>query len=343
MTDPTPRRPTMRDVADRAGVSFKSVSRVVNREPGVRPELVARIEAAIDELRYRPDERARRLRQDGLATGTIGAVLADIANPFLSAAVRGIEDVARQHETLLLAASTDADPEREDQVVSAFAARRVDGLIVIPFGPIRGSLEIELERGTPVVFLDHEPGQLRSDLVRGDHRGGAVKATEHLLSHGHRDIAFFGDDPEVFSARLRFEGYRQAIEAAGLAVDDRRVVHAGHDDGAWRRIIRSALDRPDRPTALFTAQNLVTLGAVGALHDLGLQQTIAMVGFDDVALADTVQPGITTVPQHPRELGRRAATQLFDRIAGSTDPIVEWIAPAEVVPRGSGEIPPADG
>jgi LacI family transcriptional regulator len=191
--------------------------------------------------------------------------------------------------------------------------------------------------------------------VRSDHRGGALLATQHLQAHGHTDIAYFGDDPTVFSAGLRLHGYREAMRQAGLAVDERRVVHGRHTSDVWRRIIRdyligTGLDETGlietglidigRPTALFTAQNLITVGATQALHDLEFHETIAHIGFDDIELADVVQPGISVVPQHPLDLGRRAAERLFARIDGLVGPPCEQVIGAGVVERGSGEIPP---
>ena len=334
------RRPTMRDVADRAGVSFKTVSRVVNEEGGVSEDLVSRVEQAIAALGYRPDDRARHLRQTASRTGAIGFILVDVANPFFSSILRGIEEVARKHDYLVLAGSTDGLREREDQLVEAFVARRVDGLVVVPSGPGAGPLQAELERGTPVVFLDLEPEDLTVDLVRSDHRGGALLATRHLQAHGHRDIAFFGDDPSIFSAGLRLQGYRDAMVEAGLGVDERRVVHGRHSPEVWRQIIHDHLIGSDRPTALFSAQNFITVGATQALHELELHETIAHIGFDDIVLADVVRPGISVVPQHPWELGRRAAERLFARIDGLDEPPTQQVIGTAVVARGSGEIPP---
>jgi LacI family transcriptional regulator, galactose operon repressor len=338
-------RPTMRDVAGRAGVSFKTVSRVVNGEGGVSDVLVARVEQAIAVLGYRPDDRARHLRQTASRTGAIGFILVDVANPFFSSILRGIEEVARKHRYLVLAGSTDGLREREDQLVEAFVARRVDGLIVVPSGPGVGPLQAELERGTPVVFLDLELEGLAVDLVRSDHSVGALLATRHLLAHGHRDIAFFGDDPTIFSAGLRLQGYREAMSQAGLEVDEGRIVHGRYTSDVWRCIIRDYLVEAGRtglgrPTALFTAQNIITVGATQALHDLELHEAIAQIGFDDIELADVVQPGISVVPQHPRDLGRRAAERLFARIEGLDEPPTQQVIGAAVVERGSGEIPP---
>ena len=330
----------MRDVADLARVSFKTVSRVINDEGGVSEDLVARVRAAVEALEYQRDDRARRLRQGSVRTGTIGFVLVDVANPFFSAILSGIEEVARAEDYLVLSGSSHGLESRENQLVESFVARRVDGLIMVSSGSGSGSLGKEVDRGTPVVFLDLEPERLGGDLVRTDHLGGAVLAIEHLIKHGHRDIAFFGDDPRVFSGRLRLEGYRQAMAQAQLEVDVRRVVHGHFESDVWRGIVRDYFGQPDLPTALFTSQNFVTIGATQALHDLGLHERIAHVGFDDVLLADVVRPGITVVPQYPLELGRRAALLLFSRLAGSNEPLARDIVPAAIVERGSGEIAP---
>lgn len=335
------RRPTMRDVAQHAGVSFKTVSRVVNGEGGVSDDLARRVEAAVTELGYRPDERARRLRQGGTTTGAIGFVIVDVSNPFFSAVLRGIEEVATREDYTVMSGSTDGDKERENQLINAFVSRRVDGLIVVPEGSSDGTLSAELDRGTPVVFVDLEPIDVVGDLVRSDHLRGSVIATEHLIHHGHRDIAFFGDYPDISSSRYRRGGYEQALRAAGLDVDERRIVQDRLRPEEWRKVIREYMERPNPPTAIFSAQNFVSIGCTQALHDLGLQHVVAQVGFDDIELGDVVTPAITTVPQQPLVLGRRAAETLFDRIGGSTGPPTKEIIASALIERGSGEISPS--
>lgn len=331
----------MRDVAGRAGVSLKTVSRVVNREGGVSDDLADRVELAIADLGYRPDDRARRFRQGGAKTGAIGFVLVDVSNPFFSSVLRGIEEVATAQGYIVMSGSTDGDQARENQLVEAFVARRVDGLIVVPEGSSGGAtLRLEADRGTPVVFVDLEPSELFGDLVRSDHFAGAVAATEHLIRHGHRDIAFFGDNPEISSSRQRRRGYEDALRRAGIEAVDDRVVQDRLRPDEWRTVIRSYLKRPDRPTAIFSAQNFVSIGCAQALHDLGLQHDIAQVGFDDIELGDVVTPGISTVPQQPLTLGHRAAEILFARIDGDRGAATREIIPNEIVERGSGEIRP---
>jgi LacI family transcriptional regulator len=337
------RRPTLRDVAEHAGVSFKTVSRVVNDEGGVSAELSDRVASAIERLGYRPDSRARHLRQGATQTGTIGFILSDVGNPFFSAILRGIDDVAGERGALVLTGSTDGDSDRESQLVDAFVSRRVDGLIVVPtargIGP---SLLTELRRGTPVVFVDLEPVDGDVVTVRTDHRGGAELAVRHLIDARHRDIACFADDRSIFSAAERIAGFHEAMTAAGLAVAPDRVVDGDFGVDGWRDVAIEYLSRPGRPTAVFTAQNFVTIGTAHALHQLGLHHTVAQVGFDDVDLADVVDPPITVIPQHPRLLGQLAAQRLFDRVDGVESGGGRDVVPCQLLARGSGEIAVSD-
>lgn len=331
----------MLDVARRAGVSLKTVSRVVNAEGGVSPTFSAQVEAAIAELGYRPDDRARRLRQSASQTGTIGFVLVDVANPFFSSALRGIEEVARARDCLVLAGSTDGSADRERLLVERLIDRRVDGLIVVPSGLGHDLLRAEVARGSAVVLLDLELEIESSvDLVRSDHYGGARAAAEHLLKQGHRDIGYLGDDLTIMSARHRLDGFRDALTAAGIDLPDELIITGSHTGPEWQRLTTDFLRSEPEITAVFTAQNFVTIGAVSALHDLRLQNSIALVGFDDVDFADIVEPGITVIPQDPTVLGTQAAELLFRRIDGSTEPPTHVVVEHPLIERGSGEIRP---
>ncbi len=320
-------------------MSFKTVSRVINREGGVSPELIERVEASVGALGYRPDDRARRLRAPGQRSNVIGFILVDVANPFFSSILRGIEDVARKHDCLVLSGSTDGDSERWDQLVSAFVSRRVDGLIVVPNGSHLGPLQHEILRGTPLVFVDLDsPDANEVDKVRSDHYHGARMATDHLLRAGHTEIAYFGSPLSMTSAQLRFEGFRDAMTSAGLQVVPNRVRTGTHTPNEWQSIVLDFFQHGNRPSALFTAQNFATLGALQALHLLGLRHSVAQIGFDDVELGAVVTPGLTVVPQFPLEIGQRATEILFDRIEGGRHAPVSEILPLSIIERGSGEI-----
>lgn len=335
------RRPTLHDIADASGTSVKTVSRVVNKEGGVSPDLLRRVTAEIERLGYRPNLAAAALRSTSTATRSIGFVQVDVANPFFAAMFRGIEDVAKQRGVLVLTASSDADNSRQNEIVEAFISRRVDGLIVVPAGSDIDVLAREAtQHGTPVVFLDLMPSMLVGDVVLSDHFGGALAATGHLLEHGHRRVAFLchGDPNAYYSAGERHRGYADALTQAGIAVDPVLVETMVYTAEQGATAVRRLLALPDPPTAIFAADAAAALGAVRTLHNLGLERQIALVSYDDIDLSDVVEPGITVVLQNPQELGSEAAHQLFQRLDGDSDPHRTLVRPVKLVPRGTGEI-----
>jgi len=321
----------MKDVASAAGVALKTVSRVVNGEPGVRQDTARRVRAAIDALGYSRNESARVLR--GGRTATVGLVIEDVADPFYAALSRAVEDVAVGHGCLLLSGSSGEDPARERELVRTFCDRRVDGLIVVPAGDDHDYLRPELDAGTPAVFADRPPGPgLDVDTVLSDNTGGAGLATRHLLAYGHRRIAFLGDEPTIFTAARRLAGYRTAL---GGLFDERLVAMRTPAPGTVRADLDRmlALDQP--PTALFTGNGRLTVTALRALDG----RPLALVGFDDFELADLLQPGVSVVAQDPAGMGRMAAELLFRRLGGDSGPSAHPLLPVRLIPRGSGELP----
>lgn len=339
LSRPTGLRATMRDVAALAGVSVKTVSRVVNDERGVSASTIDRVQQAAHQLNFQPNFGARSLRRSDGRTGTIGLILENVANPFSGALHRAVENVARERGVVVLTGSLDEAPERERALVSAFASRRVDGLIVMPTGSDHAYLRREQQAGIPIVFVDRPPG-LRADVVLADNRVGAERGVAHLVAGGHRAIGFLGDLARIATEQERHAGYLDALRAAGLAAPPHLVVH----DAATVDIAEAAALRmlrgPDPPTALFTAQNLVTIGALRALRRLGRQHEVALVGFDDFLLADLLDPPVTVVAQDPHALGMLAAQRLFRRTEGDTSPCTTEVVPTRLIARGSGEIPP---
>lgn len=332
-------RPTLKHVAEHAGVSFKTVSRVVNDEPGVSPAMAARVRVAIDELGYRRNHSAQVLRRADARLGTVAIIHADSANPFAAAVHSAFERHLRTAaDTVVLSASCHDDPAEHDRLVDLFIERRVDGLAVIPVGDEPGpSLSRELARRTPVVFIDREPG-VEADLVTSDHHGGARTATAHLLAHGHQRIAFLGSREKSASTRDRHAGFLAAL-AREAGVEP--IVRFGLTSAELAaEAVDELLAGPEAPTALFAAQNLTAIGAVRALHRLGRQHDVAMVAFDHLEIADLVEPGITTAPQNAEQLGHTAAELLLRRIDGDTGDAARIVVPVDLIPRGSGEIAP---
>jgi LacI family transcriptional regulator len=329
----------MRDVAAVAGVSLKTVSRVINGETTVAPELVARVRRAAATLDYRPNLTARSLRSSDGRTRTIGVLLEDVANPYSSALHRAVEDLARSRGVAVFAGSVDEDPERERELALALVSRRVDGLIIVPAGEDQSYLANEQRAGLSLVFVDRPPRLLRADAIVSDNAVGAGTAVQHLITGGHTRIGFLGDLREIPTAADRFAGYLDALSATGLQLDERLVRFDLHNVETAEAAARSLLLEA-RPTALFATQNLITIGALRALRDLGLQQRVALVGFDDFLLADMLEPGVTVVAQDPAGIGAKACGVLFHRMDGDTSPAETHIVPTRLIVRGSGEISP---
>lgn len=334
------RRPTMRDVAALAGVSLKTVSRVVNGEPGVSSTLSRRVRDAVDELDFRPNIGARSLRRTGGRTATVGLLLEDVSNPFSSALQRAVEDVAIPRGVMVFTASLDEDPQRERELTRAFSARRADGLIIAPASDDQSYLESEVRAGTAIVCIDRQARRLAVDSVLTTNVTGARTGVRHLLDHGHRRIAFLGDRQDIPTAQQRHEGYTSALTAAGVPIDPNLVLHDLTSQAVAQAAATELLNRADPPTALFAAQNLVTIGVARALRCRRLEHTVAVVGFDDFPLADLIDPGMTVIAQDPTAIGRLAATVLFDRINGSDIPPATHVVPTRLIVRGSGEIRP---
>ncbi len=323
-------RPTMNDVARTAGVSLKTVSRVVNGEPTVAPDLAARVRAAVASLDYRPHLGASMLRRNDRRTRTIGVLLEDVSNPFSAAVHRAVEDEARARGIYVLTGSLDEDPARERELADAFAQRQTDGLIIAPTAADQGYLT---GLTMPMVFVDRSAAGVDGDTVVSTNVAGAAGAVRHLVAHGHRRIAYLGDLRSLPTARDRHRGYLRALGGRPGP-----VVHDLHNSAAAERAVVAVLRAPDPPTAIFAAQNLITIGAVRALRRLGRHRQVALVGFDDFPLADLLDPAITVVAQDPARMGRTAAGALFERIDGHDGPPREIRIPTTLIPRGSGEI-----
>jgi LacI family transcriptional regulator len=323
-------RPTMKDVASRAGVALKTVSRVVNGEPGVTPETANRVLGAIEALGFRRNESARLLRTG--RTATLGFIADTWADPDHTAVYRGLENIAREHGYLLYSGSTDSDPDREERLALAMCARRVDGLIIIPAPGSHDYLISEMEAGVATVFVLRPPALVRADAVLPDERAAARTAITHLAAHGHRRIGFLGD-PSGFRSQTLRDAYLSAMTAAGLAAEQ-----------AWATLRAEDLAHPDLPvTAVFCANQEQTRAALHALgHTLGghtgaqgEETRIALVGFGDFDLADLVSPPVTVVSYDPVLIGYTAGELLIRRLGGEQAPPRKVSVPVSLIDRGS--------
>jgi LacI family transcriptional regulator len=330
----------MKNVAALAGVGTKTVSRVINGEPNVSAATAERVWNAVRALDYHVDLQAGSLRRADGRTRTLGLLVGSVDNPFAAAIHRAVEDGASERGVAVFASSLDDDPLREEAAVNAFMRRRVDGLILTTSGRSTSYLGSVREVGVPVVYIDREPVDSGIDSITSDNRAGAAAATEHLIAHGHRRIALLADRLEIQTAYERRQGFLAALGRAGIPTTSTPMITELHDEASAQEALTHLLHSDEPPTAILSAQNLITVGALHALRAAQQQRAIALVGFDDLPLADLVDPGVTVVAQHPHQIGRLAVERLFARLEGDASPASHTVVPTTLIIRGSGEIRP---
>ncbi len=352
-----PEHATLDDVARSAGVSRATAARVLGGYGSASPAARERVLAAAGTLRYRPNALARSMKSG--TTRTLGVVVSDIQLAFFSQAVRGIADAARAEGFEVILANTDEEIALERAAVGVLVDKQVDGLIVVPAEPGEsGHLREAQERGIPVVLLDRGSPGISCDVVVVDNHRAARNAVRHLVRLGHRRVAIVLEEgtaldaAEIVKARLRPDGgvtspireagWASALLEAGHAVTDDLICRARYDRADACRITTAALDLPDRPTAILTTDETMTLGAVDAIHQAGLRMfaDISLVAFDDLPWTELVRPPLTVVAQPVHDLGVTATQRLLGRIAGSDGPPETVVLPTSFVVRGSTGAPP---
>jgi DNA-binding LacI/PurR family transcriptional regulator len=314
---------TIEDVAKHARVSIATVSRVLNGSAGVGDETRKRVEAAIAALDYRPNPAARSLRSN--RSRIIGLLISDIQNPFFAALIRGVEDEALRHEYSLILCNSDESPQREQQYLEVLYLERVAGIIVVP---TREQLAQDIrkryrDRGIPIVTVDRRVKDQDIDAVLSDNVLGGHEAVAHLIANGYRRIGAVTGPQAVTTGRERLEGYRKALHEAGIPLDPALERSGAFTVASGRELTEQLLDLTPPPDAIFAGNNLLTLGALHAIHDRDLKvpDDIALVGYDDIPWAELGTISLTTVTQPVYELGSTAALRLFQRMTTPPDQI----------------------
>ena len=329
---------TIRDVATRAGVSVATVSHVMNGSRSVAAETKARVLAAIAELHYRRDGIARSLRRS--RTGTIGALISDITNPFFADLVKGIDDAVHDlpERVNVILCNTEEDPAKESLYVDVLMEKRVDGLIVAPAGDNEASFNALVELAFPLVFVDRSLAAVDADTVLVDNFGAATEVVRHLIARGHRRIAALKATLDANSIAERVRGYERAVADAGLATGPELIVESALSIEAAQQGGRRILDLDPLPDAVFCTNNFMTLGMMRAVNERRLRcpEDVAIAGFDDFQWADSFRPRITAVAQPGFEMGREAARLLVARIQKTlTGPAVHRILDTTLIIRES--------
>jgi len=328
---------TIKDVAREANVSVATVSRALNGHENVAEAVRKRVMAVAAQLRYSPHHAARSL--SSRRTNTIGVVLPDLHGEFFSELMRGIDQVARERGLHLLVSSYHGDPAGQGAALRAMRGR-VDGLLVMsPFVDGAGIVCDNLSTGMPAVLMNSRVAGADLPAVSVDNHGGAREMVRHLAEAGHRRIAFIAGPADNFDAAERLRGYRDGL-AESLPGAQPWVLQGDFDEASGHRAGLELLVADERPDAVFAANDMMALGAMGALRDAGrrVPDDVALVGFDDIPLARYVAPALTTIHQPIHEVGRRAAEMVLERARAapeSAPPPAREVLPTRLIVRES--------
>ncbi|MDP2966580.1 MAG: LacI family DNA-binding transcriptional regulator [Pelolinea sp.] len=326
---------TIHNVAKLAGVAPITVSRVINNSGYISDKTRKKVQVAISELGYVPNILARSLRSK--RTNTLALVFTDITNPFFTILARGVEDTASIAGFNVIFCNTDESQEKEDNYIQLLLQKQVDGILLVPAGSNTRSIKVIQEQNTPLVILDRRVSHSNVDIVRGDSEGGAYQLTKYLIDLGHRHIAIISGPRNVSTAEDRLLGYKRAMEENGLK-ENIQSYYGRFTQACGNDLTRKIFSHDPKPTALFAANNLMAIGALRALRDIGFKvpDDVALVSFDDIPENLTAFPFMTVVTQPSYELGKRATELLISRIKNDSAPEnQEIIFPVEFFERAS--------
>jgi len=310
-------RPTIKDVARAAGVSINTVSRALNAKPDVSPETRRQVLEVAKRLNYMPNKLARGLRSN--RTGVIGVIVADIANPFFSAVVKGMGKAAKELGYSIILQDTGENYENEEEAIQIMISEQVDGLLITPVQTEKRTIRILQESNIPFVLVARHFSDADTDYVVADDVQGGYLATTHLIERGHEKIAFINGPSYNSSAIERFQGYKKALAEHDIELNEKLIRNGAltMEDG-YTHGKALLMGHDSRPTALFTFSDFVALGAMKAVHEVGLRipDDIAIVGYDDIAFAFCLEVPLTTVRVLKRQLGEEAISVLEKKIDG---------------------------
>ncbi|MDU9038186.1 LacI family DNA-binding transcriptional regulator [Pseudomonas corrugata] len=305
---------TIKDVAALAGISYTTVSHVVNKTRPVSEEVRLKVEAAIKRLDYVPSAVARSLKAK--TTATIGLLVPNSLNPYFAELARGIEDYCERNGYCVILCNSDDNPDKQRSYLRVLLEKRIDGLIVASAGGDVGLAQGLAGVRTPMVIVDRGLDGVDADLVRIDHEYGAYLATRHLLELGHRDIAFIGGPADTSVAQMRLAGYCRALKEAGIELPVERMLESDFTSTGGYRAAAELLEHQP-PSAIFAANDMIGIGVLRAAAERNVRvpSELSVIGFDDIQMSRYVYPALTTVGQSILQLGEMAAEVLLRRIA----------------------------
>ena len=329
---------TIKDVAARAGISYTTVSHVVNGTRPVSDPVREKVEAAIAELGYVPSGVARSLR--ARATGTLGLLVPNASNPYFAELARGIEDHAERNGYSVILCNSDDDIDKQLRYLRVLVERRIDGLIVATVASDKAFAEALAGLRVPLMLVDRSLDGVTADRVQVDHELGGFLATQHLLELGHRRIACVGGPASTQVVQLRAAGYRRAL--AGAKVEALPVVDCAFTSPAGYAAAQVLLDGDQPPTAIFAGNDMIALGVLRAAAERGVRvpEQLSVVGFDDIQVSRYLYPALTTVGQSIGQLGEMAAARLLARIRTPDLSAEQQVVEPTLVLRESSAAPP---
>lgn len=327
----------LKAVAEHSKVSIATVSRVINNDPKVSNATVLKVQASIAALEYKPNRVAQRLRSTNNKTKLLGLIIPDIQNPFFVDVVRGVEDYAYQHNFAVMIGNFGQDEKKEKLYLDIFQSENIDGLIVAPIHGKDKGIENLVKKNIPVVCIDRGLTEIDVDVVKVDNEQGAFNAIDHLLSIGHRKIAFISGNFTIPTYIERLAGYKKALAEYGVPFDESLIFARNSDYKSGFEIANKILELDERPTAIFSGNNLLTLGALEAIHAQGIRipEEISIIGFDDMPWSISLNPPLTAVRQPGFDMGRKAAEMLYERILNPNSKKEKVVLKTELMLRKS--------
>jgi len=325
----------LKEVAQLAGVSSATVSRVLSDKPHIRPIVRQRVLDAVKALGYKPNHVARSLRVQ--SSKIIGLIISDIQNPFFTSLVRAVEDVAYANGYAIFLCNSDEELSKESFYFDLMLAEKVAGVIFTPTSEVNCACRRLVESNKPVVSVDRRIIDYPLDTIILDNFNAAKSLIDHLYEDGHRSVAAVMASPRMTTGRERYEGYIASIKSHNLPINKHFIYQGSPKEEFGFQSTLELLDLPEPPSAIFTGNNLLMLGAYRAIRQRGLRipLDIGLVGFDDMEWASLIEPPLTVIPQPSYELGELATDLILKRIENPSRPVQEIILKPQMCIRRS--------
>lgn len=330
---------SIKKIAEAAGVSTATVSRVLNGSDKVREDTAKRVMDIVEEMDYRLDHVARRMKVKATDSLVIGLIITDIGNPFFSNVAKGVEDIAFKNRHVLMICNTNESPEKEKFFLNSLLSEKVSGVIIVP--TIGNGNDAFLKKlvldGFPMVTVDRRIKNLNVDTVSINNEAGGYQATQRLIQNGHNRIGIICGIRGLSNTEDRLKGYRRALRDAGISFSDELVTFGNYVENGGRDGMRQLLNLKNPPTAVFSTNNLMTLGCIKEIYNrrISIPDEMALVGFDDSTWAEALIPPLTTIKQPGYELGINAAELLIKRLNNSDTSKMNIVLNTELVIRES--------